>query len=374
MANLRDFIQSMSNSAASNVSAPVDGINWLLGKAGLPVSSAPFMGSDWMEQKGFTRPVEQNAASLAGETAGMIAPMLAAAKAPQIARGLLQMGDNAMAPRTLNPQAGKVFVYPQDKALATAQRNAAKPVSEGGLGLHPNNTPMERAQAMGYLDDAYHGTNKDFEAFNVNSGAGKTHGAGTFFTDNPHVASTYSGGVDGGVVMPAKLNTGNPVVVDAKGANWNWLGKSTKVTAPKATVIDAEGDALMADLFGKAESSLITKKPFSKTLGKLWPDEFRFSDAASTDDLARWANKEGYDSMVFDQVKDRGPTGIFANAESALPSKNTVIFSPNQVRSRFAAFDPARRNEADILGKADPRLLGLLGAGVGGGAYIYSDK
>ena len=109
MANLRDFIQSMSNSAASNVSAPVDGINWLLGKAGLPVSSAPFMGSDWMEQKGFTRPVEQNAASLAGETAGMIAPMLAVAKAPQIAKGLLQMGENAAAPTKLSKQAGAII-------------------------------------------------------------------------------------------------------------------------------------------------------------------------------------------------------------------------------------------------------------------------
>ena len=108
MADLRDFLQSMSNSAASNVSAPVDGINWLLGKAGLPVSSAPFMGSDWMAQKGLTRPVQQGAASILGETAGMLAPMAVAAKAPQIARGLLQAEANAMAPRTLNPQTGAI--------------------------------------------------------------------------------------------------------------------------------------------------------------------------------------------------------------------------------------------------------------------------
>jgi hypothetical protein len=107
--NLQDFIQSMSNTAASNVSAPVDGINWLLGKAGLPVSSTPFMGSDWMEQKGLTRPVEQSASSLAGETAGMVFPMVAAAKAPQIAKGLLQMGENAMAPQQLSKQAGAVL-------------------------------------------------------------------------------------------------------------------------------------------------------------------------------------------------------------------------------------------------------------------------
>jgi len=198
---------------------------------------------------------------------------------------------------------------------------------------------------------------------------GKTHGTGAFFTDNPHVASTYSGGVDGSV-LPTMLRTESPVVVDAKGANWNWLGKGTKVTAPKIKTIDKEGDQLMADLFGDASIGQIEKKAFSKSLGKLWPDEFRFNDSASTDDLARWANKEGYGSMIFNAVKDRGPTGSFANAESALPSKNTVIFNPANIRSRFAAFDPARRNEADLLGRADPELLKLMAAGLlGYGGY-----
>lgn len=108
MAGLLDFLQSASNSASGNLSAPVDGINWLLKKAGVPVSNAPYGGSDWMAQKGFTRPVEQSGASLAGETMGLLSPMLAAAKAPQIAKGLLQMGENLAAPQTLNPQTGAV--------------------------------------------------------------------------------------------------------------------------------------------------------------------------------------------------------------------------------------------------------------------------
>jgi hypothetical protein len=36
--------------------------------------------------------------------------------------------------------------------------------------------------------------------------------------------------------------------------------------------------------------------------------------------------------------------------------------NPSRLRSRFAAFDPARRNEADILGRADPELLKMLAA------------
>ena len=108
MSGLLDFLQSASNTAASNVSAPVDGIAWLLRKAGVPVGDAPVGGSDWMAQNGLTRPVQQSGASLAGETLGLLAPIVAAAKAPQIAGGLLQMADNAMAPRTLNPETGAI--------------------------------------------------------------------------------------------------------------------------------------------------------------------------------------------------------------------------------------------------------------------------
>jgi hypothetical protein len=105
---LLDFIQSMSNSAASNVSAPVDLISWGLRKAGVPVGDAPMGGSDWMKQKGLTKDVENKFAGLLGETVGGLAPILAAAKAAQIAKGLLQGAENMAAPRTLNPQTGAV--------------------------------------------------------------------------------------------------------------------------------------------------------------------------------------------------------------------------------------------------------------------------
>lgn len=80
MAGLLDFLQAASNSAASNVSAPVDALAWLLRKAGVPVGDAPVGGSDWMQQKGLTRPVKQSAASVAGEAAGLLGPMVVAAK------------------------------------------------------------------------------------------------------------------------------------------------------------------------------------------------------------------------------------------------------------------------------------------------------
>ncbi len=106
MAGLLDFLQAASNAAASNVSGPVDGLAWLLRKAGLDVGE-PVGGSDWMKRQGLTRDVPQSGASLAGETVGLLGP-LAGAKAPQVAKGLLQAADNLAAPTYLNKQRGVV--------------------------------------------------------------------------------------------------------------------------------------------------------------------------------------------------------------------------------------------------------------------------
>ena len=109
MANaLLDFLQGASNSAAANVSAPVDGIAWLLRKAGINVDR-PVGGSDWMRERGLTAEPTNKLAGILGESVGGVLPMVTAAKAPQIAQGLLQAEKNLAAPRTLNPQTGAIL-------------------------------------------------------------------------------------------------------------------------------------------------------------------------------------------------------------------------------------------------------------------------
>ena len=105
---LQSFGQGASNSAASTVTAPVDGLAWLLRKMGVPVPSDPVGGSDWAAKQGLTATPKNHIAGLLGEAFGGVAPMVAATKAPQIAKGLLQAEANAMAPRTLNPQTGAI--------------------------------------------------------------------------------------------------------------------------------------------------------------------------------------------------------------------------------------------------------------------------
>lgn len=108
---LLDFLQSASNAVASNVSGPIDLIGMGLNKIGVPVGSAPVGGTEWMKQKGLMRDVEQGPARVMGETAGLLGPALASKFAPQIARGLLQGGENLAAPRRLNKEAGAIKVY-----------------------------------------------------------------------------------------------------------------------------------------------------------------------------------------------------------------------------------------------------------------------
>ena len=76
--NARDFFQSASNTAASNVTAPVDGLAWLLRRAGVPVPQAPVGGSDWAQNAGLmAEPKNKTSlASLLGEAAGNIAPIV----------------------------------------------------------------------------------------------------------------------------------------------------------------------------------------------------------------------------------------------------------------------------------------------------------
>lgn len=151
---LLDFLQGASNAAASNVSAPVDGLAWLLRKAGINVGDAPVGGSDWMRERGLTAEPTNKLAGILGESVGGVLPMVAAAKAPQIAQGLLQAERNLAAPRTLDPQAGAIL---------------------------------------------WHGSPHKFDAFDaskIGTGEGaQAYGHGLYLADSPDVAKSYQAGL-----------------------------------------------------------------------------------------------------------------------------------------------------------------------------------
>lgn len=107
--NTAQLGKAASDAVASNVTGPVDMAAWALRKAGLPIPAAPVGGSDWAKSMGLLNgPQPTQSAQIAGETLGLLAPTMIAAKAPQIASGLLQVGENAAAPRMMNPQTGAI--------------------------------------------------------------------------------------------------------------------------------------------------------------------------------------------------------------------------------------------------------------------------
>jgi len=169
----------------------------------------------------------------------------------------------------------------------TAQKNAALPVEQGGLGLPADNTAMQRADALGYNTPAYHATQADVDKFKKTT---KTpYGDRFFFSPDASYASQYAD-------------------VDASIA-----GNTDKVKAWKAKNAGDAGPNVMPVLLKNGE----------------------FKD---------WTHI----------------------------SPEYVVRDPSAVRSRFAAFDPMRRHEADLLGYADPYLLGSIGAGglFGLGGYM----
>lgn len=95
--NTAQLGKAASDAVASNVTGPVDMAAWALRKAGLPIPAAPVGGSDWAKSMGLLNgPQPTQSAQIAGETLGLLAPTMIAAKAPQIAKGLLSLDDKAM--------------------------------------------------------------------------------------------------------------------------------------------------------------------------------------------------------------------------------------------------------------------------------------
>jgi hypothetical protein len=103
-----------------------------------------------MADRGITVQPQNQVAGMLGETAGMVVPIAAAAKAPQIAAGMLQAGQNMAAPQTLNPQTGAIV---------------------------------------------WHGSPHKFDAFDsskIGTGEGaQAYGHGLYLAETPEVARTY---------------------------------------------------------------------------------------------------------------------------------------------------------------------------------------
>jgi hypothetical protein len=153
-----------------------------------------------------------------------------------------------------------------------------------------------------------------------------------WFTDRPEIANTYahaefspSANIGTGAnVVPARLNPGRALEVDAKGETYQ-----------SVPVNDLPEDV--------------------RKVLQLTPNLDRYG--ISTDRIAGAASAAGYDSVAFRNVRD----AMHSNGTETPLSTVYAVLKPENVRSRFAQFDPDRRDVPEWL-------AGIGGLAVAGGA------
>ena len=220
---------------------------------------------------------------------------------------IVRFGDGpAMSTNTNNQPLVNALRKPTAGELAQklAQERAMLPVSEHGLGLPAGNTAMDRANVM-FPKDVYHSTDADI--LTMNPSAGGKLGPGVYTSDSPDYVNKYilprpNKYVEGGNVMPLRIKD-------------NLASPDTAELA-------------------RQDTSHLGTPPDVKNYKTYWKQQVN-------DELAN----RGYSGRTID-----GP--IYDGMEN-------VTFNPEDIRSRFAAFDPWRRNAAiaALTGTAAPDLM-----------------
>jgi hypothetical protein len=206
-------------------------------------------------------------------------------------------------------------VAPRAEALETARQNAVKM-----LGLPENNTPMDRAKALGFVDEGLlHGTVNDFPAFE------KSARHSVYATDKPEISDIYAT------------------------ATGRHKGLREVNAGPNVMPLMSRGKRIEVSDFRNGSGGWM-RENLAEKIGAEMPSRAMWKELP----------KHGYQSakVEMDDIGGRQVQYIFPD--------------PTVLRSRFAAFDPARVNENDLLGRADPALLALIAAGTGG--YALSNR
>lgn len=240
-------------------------------------------------------------------------PALRAGRQTSESLGAMQarMIANANAPRTLNTgfmrQRGAIGTQRPltefEQAHLLAQRNAALPVNQGGLGLSADNTAMDRARAMGFDVDnpVYHGSAFDIDMIN---------------TDRSPFYTTEGG-------APHEIEFAN-----------NFANTKSEMGSPK-----------VYPLLLKRGQITDTRKGIPEALQNAADDSYAPLNIGEKG-LPTWGNVNSWAR----RAKANGEKAVLLDERPYLNS--VAVLEPSMVRSRFAAFDPFNRDSSNLLAQS----------------------
>lgn len=240
----------------------------------------------------------------------------------------------------LDPKTG----WPTKAGLEDASRQLAQSVLMGTTAPGAKGLPMDlasrmsRAEDQGFTTDAYHGTNKSFKAFDPAKGQAQTWGPGHYFDTTPEIPNNFASG-DGANVIPVKLKISSPFIPTTENA----LG-----------LIDKSFDLTNSMRARDGQPPLPASKRDTWMIGQ----KQQLLDAAEVGGATER-------NAVGDFVSQNQPLIREAGHDAIKNGNEVVVFSPNQIRSQFANFDPKKIGSSNITAAA---------AGVAGGAAAAASK
>jgi len=236
-----------------------------------------------------------------------------------------------------------------------ARLNATAPTEIGGLGLGPNNTPMERAKALGFEGDMYHGSLfSDIEAFDPSKDRGSNWaGSGTYTTTNPADASTnYANpfGIDIAEKMrEAKMYFEERMDPEATGEMDMPDGMTPDEYGQVANALDAQSNAgynqlANRDMFGaspEATEKMVKAMGLGNSLGTVYPLMLRKGKELNAAKAAEHVPIEDIHTYMQDMIQQRAwigddtPLAIYRDQPGAVPdSVARELFNKMEINPR----------------------------------------
>jgi hypothetical protein len=200
---------------------------------------------------------------------------------------------------------------------------------------------MKRAEEMGFGADAYHGTNVDVtefdDAFKGRATKARSAKKAHWFTDDAPTAAGYGDF--------AKDREVTDLLDEARrherGNRWD-------------KVHELEVQAEKLDQGPQERGQNVIPIKLRGNLFEFDADGARYNDiSAQIEEVLDKAKADGLDGVKFKNLVDQADYSLHN------PATHYAIFDPKNIRSRFAKFDPAKKDSANLL--ASVGGAGLLG-------------